>query len=205
MLIDALAPEKDDPNIFHPVTFKASSVDYIREVNDTVSALVLKSGLTIPVACPFQELKQMVYEPDLAAGPSLDLTPVTGPAVKDVMVARLADEVKISDEFNQNSSLMISALLRKTSTNQVINCTFSEDAVSSYEPKETPRAKSGLTITIHFNTAVRDPFGTGEANLDMPYDEFITFLTDAKKKGSKTLDLCSLFAANPKRYGLNPQ
>ncbi|MBI3441973.1 MAG: hypothetical protein HY052_09295 [Proteobacteria bacterium] len=204
VLIDALVPEKNNSNVFHRVSFKASVIDHVMQVNDAVSALVLKSNLTIPVAHPFQKLREMIYDPDLSAGQCLDLTPVTGLVVKDALVPALTDEVKLSGEFNQSASLMINAILRKPGTNEVINCSFSAAAVSSYEPLVTNRTKSGSAVAIHFNAAVRDPFGTGKANLDMPYDDFIALLANAKNKGSTTLDLCAMFVANPDKYGFNP-
>ena len=197
--ITALAPEKNHADIFCKISFRASDIAYVREVNAAVSALVLKSAVTIPAALPFEELERMIYEPDFRADLVLDLKPFTGQAVKDVQVPTL------SDEFNARSSLVISALLRQANSNSTARFEFSESDISSLEAFDTNRSRSGCSVKIHFNSSVKPPFGENSANLDMPYDDFLKALVETKKSGLTRLDLCALFVAHPRKYGLDPQ
>ena len=143
LLIEARVPEKNNPAVFHAIAFKANAVDYVMEVNDAVSALVLKSGVTIAVAHPFQKLKEMVYDPNFRSGPSLDLTAVTGEAVKNISLRRLADEFK-----TEAKSLKIRAFLREMYSNRTAQIDFSEADISSYEPSSNTRAKTKESVTL---------------------------------------------------------
>jgi hypothetical protein len=207
--IEALAPEKNNPGVFREVTFRAGEISYVMNVSDKVSALVIKNGVTIPVALPYQELKRMIYEPDFRAVSPLDLKPFTGAAVKGVLVPALADE--FNDESgpsgDKQPGLQISAILRKNYSNETKRFDFPESFVTSYEALVSgTRAKNKLSVTVHFNQKkTRGPFGTGDAALDMPYEDFMAALIKAKKDGQESLDLGALFVANPKKYGFNPE
>jgi hypothetical protein len=198
--IAALVPEKNNPNIFRAITFRAGEISYLMEAGEGVSALVLKNSVTVPVALAYQELNRMIYEPDFRAGNILDLTAVTGQAAKDVRVSRLADEFNAPSK----SGLVISAILRRGSSNSAVGFDFSESDIASYADESGTRAKTGHSVRIFFNDSVKTPFGKEATHhLDMPYSDFIKELFNAKKNGLAKLDLCSLFVANPNRYGFN--
>jgi hypothetical protein len=198
--IEALAPEKNNAGVFHAIHFRASEISYLMEVNDKVSALVLKSNVTIPVALPHQQLDRMIYEPDFRAELVLDLKPVTGKIVKDV--PELADEFNTKTKFG----LAISAILRRGNNNTAIPFDFFEDDIKSYEPVTGTRSKTTTGVKIVFNPSVNPPFGKNESHhLDMPYEDFIKELFNAKAKKAQKLDLCALFVTNPTRYGFDPE
>ena len=198
LLIDAMAAEKNDATAFHAIAFRSNTIEYLMEVNDTVSVLVLKSNLNIPVALPFQELKQMIYAPDLSAGAALDLTPVTGHAVQNVLVPALADTFNAKE----NAPLMIHATLRKYQSDLTVDFDFNENAIASYQVVNNTRAKLDSSVSITFNkAATTGPFGTSHAYIDMPYNDFVALIAEANKKGMKTLDLCKFFENNPLKCG----
>ena len=197
VLIEALAPQKGASE-FHALIFRASAIDCLMEVNEKVSAIVLRNGITIPVALPYQKLKQSVYAPDFKDGPILNLLNETGHAAKDILVPGL------SDEFNDKAGLVIRATLRKLGTNETVRMDFSEAAMLSYAPDSNTRSKTSHSVLVKFTPETNVPLNTQTAHIDMPYEDFMTYLDEAKKKGLKTLDLCTTFINNPKKYGFDP-
>jgi len=70
-------------NGFHALTFAESEIQGVAEMGQDRSALVLRSGVEIPVALSYEELEQKIYERDFRTdGPGLDLREVTGEAAK---------------------------------------------------------------------------------------------------------------------------
>ena len=78
-LIRVLTPTPKG-NDFHASTFSESEVQSVDDMGQDRSALVLRSGVQIPVALPYDELEQNIYSPSFRTdGPVLDLRNVTGP------------------------------------------------------------------------------------------------------------------------------
>lgn len=203
MLIEAFVPEKNNPAQFHRVAFKTSAIEYLMEINDRVSCVVLKNSLTIPVALSFRELKRAIHEPDFKTGTSLDFTLITGKAVAGIQMPQLADAFNAA---NNEKGTLIRAVLRKWSSNEFVTYDFNESSIASLKPMETIRSRSGHALVVKFNTAADSgPFNDGEAILDMPKDDFINLLAAARGNGFNILDLCAVFASDQKKYGLNPQ
>lgn len=68
---------------FYASTFHESEIRSVDAMGHDRSALVLRSGIAIPVALPYEELETKIYQPDLKNdGPVLDLRGVTGDAAK---------------------------------------------------------------------------------------------------------------------------
>ena len=92
-LIRVLAADEKG-NSFSPTTFPQTEVERVMGIDEDRSALVLRSGVKIPVALPYEELEQRVYMPDFRAdGPVLDLRDVTGEVAKAKPAAANANEV----------------------------------------------------------------------------------------------------------------
>jgi hypothetical protein len=198
--IEALAPEKNNADVFHTILFRLGEISYLMDVNAEVSALVLKNSITIPVALPYKKLEQMVYAPDFRTGDTLDLKPFTGETVKDVLVPSLADE------FNAKSGLRISVMLRKLSSTSTIPFDFYESDIAQYISSNGTKAKEGLSVKIVFNSSVKKlPFGENKAFIDMSYEDFMREFSAAKAAGQAKLDLIALFAAHPQKYGYKPE
>lgn len=201
--VDAMAAEKNNAGVFHPVSFRTTAIEYVMEIKDGVSAMVLYSGVTIPVALPFEKLKQMIYEPNIRDGMVVDLMKVTGTAVKDVLAPKLAEK------FNQQgpglkTALKIKAYLRANAENRFVEFSFYETDIASLTPETGTRSKTKKSVSIKFNTAVKKgPFGS-EALLDMPHEDYLLYVSSAKSQGVPELDLCKIFVDNPGKYGFNP-
>jgi hypothetical protein len=70
-------------NDFHASTFPESEVQSVDDIGQDRSALILRSGAEIPVALPYEQLEQKIYQPDFKNDdPVLDLRNVTGEAAK---------------------------------------------------------------------------------------------------------------------------
>ena len=68
---------------FHASTFPESEVQSVDDIGQDRSALILRSGAVIPVAIPYEQLEQKIYQPDFKNDdPVLDLRNVTGEAAK---------------------------------------------------------------------------------------------------------------------------
>ena len=68
---------------FNATTFSEAEVERVTEIGEDRSALVLRSGTEIPVALPYEQLEQRIYQPDFKNDdPVLDLRNVTGEAAK---------------------------------------------------------------------------------------------------------------------------
>jgi len=73
-----------DGNVFSPATFSQAEVEFVMGHSDEKSsAIVLRSGVKIPVALSYEELEQKLYSPSFRTDDSvLDLRAVTGEAAK---------------------------------------------------------------------------------------------------------------------------
>lgn len=68
---------------FDPATFSETEVERVMGIGKQRSALVLRSGVKIPVALSYEQLEQKIYQPDFKNdGNVLDLRAVTGEAAK---------------------------------------------------------------------------------------------------------------------------
>jgi hypothetical protein len=180
----------EDGETFRPFSFATAAIDGVMGLGEKRSALVLRSGMKIPVALSHEELEQKIYTHDFRE-PVLDLCKFTGAAVAPLQF---------------QPQLKIKAFVRQADTYNVVTYDFSEASITSIEAIETSRSKSGKAVRLSFNKAAKNyPFGGAQAVLDMSYDDYIAFLTEAKKRGFDTLDLCQPFRDNPKKYGLNPK
>jgi len=166
-------------NCFRPFSFTSSAVDGMMGLDEKRSALVLRSGIKIPVALSHEELERKIYTPDFRE-PVLDLRNVTGKAA-------------LPPQFT------IRAFLRKPAQDNVVACAFLEAGIASII------AISGKSLRIDFNAAAENPpFEDGGAILDMPQGDFIALLAAAKAQGQDTLDLCQVFRDNPQKYRFKP-
>src|SRR5687768_16623046 len=147
LLIEAKAPVSGGEG-YRRIAFRASYIDYLFEIDDKISGITLRNGVTIPVALSFSDLKTQVYAPDFRTGGSIDLTLVTGEA------ASSAPSVSLSAEFNparsgrlkEKEPLMIRAVLRKPQSNDHIIHTFSESDIARMGVEDNTRAVSGESV-----------------------------------------------------------
>jgi hypothetical protein len=66
-------------NGFSATTFSEAEIERVMDIGEERSALVLRSGVKIPVALSYEQLEQQIYERDFCTdGPVLDRLDVTG-------------------------------------------------------------------------------------------------------------------------------
>lgn len=180
----------DQQGLWRVMTFEKPRIDYLVEVNDEMSAIVLLSGLKFAVGLPLGVLEQKIYQPD---SDILDLRDVTGSAAEvPVPVLKSAGETK---------SLEIRALLRRNQSDETKIFTFSENDIKSFELDPATRSQTGESVKVSFNANANKPFGGNLAMIDMPYAEYARYLVEAKEKNLARLDLVDAFLRNPLRYG----
>lgn len=195
-LIEAYVTESGNTGKFHTIIFKAGEISYLTDINENISAIVLKNNIYIPIKMPLQQLKQKIYQPDFKSGATIDLKDVSGKCMKDALIPTL------SNKFN--TPLLIHAILRKRKADDTTLFSFLEDDVLSWQSCSA-KSRSGEGVTITFNEQARKgPFGE-VAILDMPHSDLKSYLYDTKVQGDGVLDLCQIFKENPKKYGFKPQ
>lgn len=180
---------------FRPISFAVTAVDGVVGVGDQGSALVLRSGITIPVALPYEVLEEKIYASDFREA-VLDLRDVTGNAALSVVSPKLAEKIEVKPE-----GFMIRALVRKRYSTETSVIEFRESDLALMTPEDTNRSRCGRSVTLTFNAASKIRPFEGVANLDMPYNDFIYCLSNAREQGLETLDLFNIFAKNPGKYG----
>src|SRR5690242_18452323 len=86
---------------FHGLTFPDTEIQGVAELADKRSAIVLRSGVEIPVAVTYEALEQKIYRPDLRVGEDalLDLRDVTGEAAQPKQAAANSNKPKPGDRM----------------------------------------------------------------------------------------------------------
>lgn len=183
-----------------PMSFQRHAINSTIGVTPEQSLIRLMGGEVIPVAMPYPTLIQKLYAPDEGEEDVLNLSEVTGAAVENPVL--LTPALPRKDE-----PLKIRALLRKPNSDDTAVYEFQESDIRSVESLGTKRSKCGESVSIYFNKAARPMLSSdnGQANLDMPYDEYATLRDKAKREGKGTLDLYALFLLNRDKYGNVPQ
>lgn len=172
----------EEGEAFRLFSFAITAIDGVMELGEKRSALVLRSGMKIPVALSHEELEQKIYTHDFRE-PVLDLRNLTG-----AVAGRL--EIKIS------------ALLRKSGGKEYAVCDFTEKEILAVEVSEKGMfSKTGKAVTFKFNQTAGKPYGDAGHILDMPYVDYKALLAAAKNEGLGTLDLCRVFREHPEKYG----
>lgn len=181
------------------ISFKQSGIEYTRSMSEDCSAIVLRSGVIIPVALGYEELKKRLNDSAFKNGNDIDLTDVTGVDIAEPP----AFKTSLDDDADaEEQVLIISAPLRKAGSKAVANFTFSENDIHLLESYKSPYARSSSSIAVKFNSKSKAPFNDGEGQLDMPLDEFQALLLWAKENKKPHLDLHRNFAQNKSKYGV---
>jgi hypothetical protein len=190
-VIEAQAPVEGAAEAFRRVAFKSSMIDMLFEVDADISGMVLKNGVTIPVALRFAALKEKIYNNDISTGNSLDLSLVTGQAVVQ------AQEVRLSRRFNPvaeeraaagagESELDITLFVhRKSSDREFKRVTVPESKIAHFEPHAN-RPQTETFIKMKSGHAVE---GWTEFYTALPITYFTYYLKQAREDGQKTLNL----------------
>jgi hypothetical protein len=189
LLIEAQAPVAGaGPGVqFRQIAFRASRIDYVYQAGEGVSAIKLNDGVTIPVAMPFPELKSRIYDNDFRTGGSIDLSLVTGAAVKDQLFPKLSKEFNPAAEDAApapDSDIAITMFVHaKPDDRHFKLLTVQASQIAHFEPHSQRKDRETYV-------ALKKPLeGIQSFYVNMPITHFTYYLDNAKKTGEKTLQL----------------
>lgn len=194
LIITAFAPVEGAEGGWRQIAFKAQQVDYVSQIDNDISAMTLKNGVTIPVVMAFERLRETVYQPDMSTGNSIDLTLITGRAVGDVQTVRL------SKKFNPaagaetekrpfvNKPLKIAVFVRQSEQQNFQMFFISDDRIDWAKVEGVEQAKNGKATKLAL-LYDKGPFGESSVLIDMPRPAFMELYNKAKMEGATELDL----------------
>jgi len=172
-------------NSYEPLMTQSSNVDYIQGMGQEASAIVLKSGIKIPVKITYQDLRQKLLD-----GPThsetLDLLSITGSICDET------EDVKLKEEFNNKSStsdgriIEITMFVRSEKGKDHILFSFRNDEVR-WEFSREHDANSRGYIQLKNR---RGPFNAHKGFwFDITKDDLLERLNKAQMNGDTELDL----------------
>ncbi len=189
LLIEAMVQEKNNPHVFHPITFKVNTIEYIMHIDDDSAAIVLRSNVVIPIAMPYKDLKQKIYAPDFKDGNYLDLTEVTGTTTEDKQAPSLKDQFNEPTKQNKKD-LTIRAFLRIKDARQFTMVEFKDSDIAYIGHISDNTLHPSQTSLIFTFKNPLSGIGNAFVILDnVSESEFKTLLAEAKKKNIELLDL----------------
>ena len=193
LLVEAYAPVEGKADEYRRISFKSQLIDYVFEIDDKLSGLVLSNGVTIPVALTFDSLKAAVYEPDFKSGSGIDLTLVTGKAVGDVQAVRLAktfNPAASAEAPKENKPLQITGFAHpKQSLDMGFKrLSFYDSQIDHFEPS-TARPDSETFIQLKTGYSAD---GLTTFFLPIPLTSFTYLLNQAKQQGQAALDISEM-------------
>ncbi len=201
LIITANAPIEGAGGGWRQMAFKASSIDFLFEIDKDISAMTLKNGVTIPVVMGFERLKKMVYEPDMSTGNGIDLSLVTGKVVGDVQTVRLAKKFNPVAADAEKSAKEESKLeLVMFAHGKPVDREFRRIRVKqkdiNYFEAHADRRETETFVQLNSGTEVS---GMNAFYVAMPLDHFAHYLNAALRGGDAVLDLSERTKpANPK-------
>ncbi len=190
LVITAFAPVEGAEGGWRQIAFKAAQVDYVFQIDDDISAMTLKNGVTIPVVMSFERLRQTVYQPDMSTGNGIDLTLITGKAVRDVETLRLSKkfnpvaEVATSTEAESALEIVLFAHA-KPLDREFRRIILKQKDINYFEP----HLERKDTETFIQMKPGAEAGGMAKFYIAMPLDHFTHYLNGALQSGQSTLDL----------------
>lgn len=193
LLIRAMIPRADG-NGYQMTGFMRDRMDYLTEIDaaEGISGIALKTGVKIPVKMPYAELEQKIYFTDLNTAPVLDLSAVTGAAVKTVMPALSEDfetykAATAEEKPLEDVPLKIAVFVRQSEEQNFRMFIFDEEDVD-WESVDGINGRNGKAtkLTLSYGTG---PFEDDEIIFDMPRAKFMELYNLAKMSGQEELDL----------------
>lgn len=164
-------------------SFERQRIDYIFDIHDRHSGIMLKNGKSISVLMGFKELERNIYFRTAADNDVLDLLDVTG------MAYRFA------------TSIEFVAMIRKDSSREKRQFSFNENDVILKDAQgytsEYSSAKKGMAMSIPLCAGRTGPFGEEtKIIIDMDIVEFTERYKKAKAQGC-TLNLLPFANGSP--------
>lgn len=186
---------RDDGQSYAAVSFMRERVDYLADLGDDISGIVLKTGVKIAVRMPYEELEQAIYFADLQASPVLDLREKTGGVAAKASFPDLgrdftaaappAQTVKHSLE---DVPLRIAFFARQPQEQNFQMCVLDEEDIDWKSVEGDTNGKNG-PFTKFKLVYGQSPFGGKDVQFDMPRPKFMELYNLAKMNGDSELDL----------------
>jgi hypothetical protein len=204
----------DSAGGFHAASFEKSRIDYVTEVKEGVSGLVLKTGAKIAVAMPYEELEKKIYFSDARDAPVVDLRDVTGAKAAEALgETRLPDlaldfattapppvdappAVAAPAQGFPEGKPMIDKPLKigvfvRQADEQNFQMFFVMDTGIKWSGVEGAEGKNGKMTKLPLLFG-RGPFNEDTIIIDMPRAAFMDIYNRAKLAGLEELDLRDL-------------
>lgn len=189
LVVTAYAPVEGASDKWRKIAFKASLVDYVYEIDDKLSGIVLKSGVTIPVNMKFEQLRENIYQPDLSTGNGIDLTLVTGKAVGEVQRLRLSKTFNPAAQEQapgKPAGVEIIMFARAQKTDREFRLVrVHESQIGYFEPSAT-RKETETYVQLKDGQSID---GWTDFYVPLQLDHFAYYLNQARAQGSGSLDL----------------
>lgn len=185
---------RDDGQGYAAISFVRERVDFLVDLGEGSSGIVLKSGAKIAVRMDYDALEKAVYFADPHSTPVLDLTSVTGAAavhqVPEVSKSfnPAAQEPAAEKRSFDDVPLRIALFARQPQQQNFQMCFFDEEDIDWKTVEGATDGRNGPYTKFKL-TYGSSPFGGKEVMFDMPRPKFMELYNLAKMKGEEELDL----------------
>jgi len=187
---------RDDGKGYAAASFMRERVDYLVDLGDETSGIVLKTGAKIAVRMPYDALEQAVYFADPQATPVLDLREVTGKAAAKAAFPELARDFAAAAPLEapavkrslEDVPLRIAFFARQPQQQNFQMCVIDEEDID-WTSVEGPTNGQNGPYTKFKLVYGQSPFGGKEIMFDMPRPKFMELYNLAKMNGDSELDL----------------
>lgn len=179
---------------FHKIRVPAAHVNYLQDISETETAIVLHSGEKICVAMPAEALEQKIFQPTANDDYKIDLLNVTGPGYTGGEAPALTKEFNKTETKNladSNVELTIAMFVRKSETQNFQMFTCSEKDID-WGAIDCGDGKNGPITLIPLKDKYKTPFKENPMIVDILDAKFMELYSLAKMNGGTQLDLRDL-------------
>jgi hypothetical protein len=187
--IEALLPGEEGLSPSDPVSFQASSIEYIRALGPKASVVHLTSGLEIALSLPQPALLQKLQNPDDAM---LDLKSLSYVEKRGMLLDRLREEFKKEAEaakYAPLENLTFRAWVRVPNKADFREFEFSGRDVRVRDISEGGSIMGGTNMRFPLKEGANSTFGNGEFIIEGSLQELRAMCLEACARGDKELDL----------------
>lgn len=190
--VDAYIPVADEAGKFTRVLFDRRDISRLIAFNDTVSGIVLRDGVTIPVILPMDDLFARTRLSSADADGRIDLRPVTGYAVTAFQKLSLSKDFNPIAEIEQGDipfdfRIRLFARLKQNLDLGFHLIEFNFRDVKLFEPN---RQRKELETFVKLRAPLPG-LGWTEFYFDMPLNDFQSWIKYAVNGEHSLIDMSS--------------
>lgn len=186
---------RDDGQGYAAASFMRERVDYLADLGNDISGIVLKTGAKIAVRMPYAELEQAIYFTDPHGAPVLDLRERTGSVAAKAAFpdlgrdfAATAPEPAAIKRSLDDVPLRIAFFARQAQQQNFQMCVIDEEDIDWKSVEGDTNGKNGPFTKFKLIYG-QSPFGGKDVQFDMPRPKFMELYNLAKMNGDDALDL----------------